>query len=134
MARLKLPTIEHSSCVIEAEYREDRLARFSSRVKQDNKIAGLRFRERLSDLLLSLAGFINKRDMNPSIHINVVYAESIREECGVSQNDSERFSVDGTTEPVPVGAEVADTVDLHLDLNLIAKPGRTVCLYLPSGT
>ncbi|HDR9184580.1 TPA: hypothetical protein QDB06_005208 [Burkholderia vietnamiensis] len=135
MPEWKLLTIEYGARVIEAKYREGRLAGFIAREKQDDKIPGFRLRERLADLLIGLAGLINKSDVDLPVRINVINAKGIGEGSCPTENDSEGAAIDDAREAIPVESKDSAAANFHFDLDRLgwfAKPGRKVIVHIPS--
>lgn len=131
----KLLTIESDTRVIEAEYVEGRLAGFVSRAKQHDEITGFRLRERLSNLLRRLAGFIDRRNVNCSIRVGVIKVEGIGISRDVSKADLKSSAANGAGKAVAIGANDANTTNIHFDIDLLGqfvRPGKRIIFYFPA--
>ncbi|MDA0561696.1 hypothetical protein [Burkholderia pseudomallei] len=136
MQNWELISISCGDRLIKAKYRQGRLSGFITSVQKDDNVTCLRFRERLANLLVGLAGFLNQRDMNiPTVSVQVINPHSVGESGSGAKNDREGSSIDVARESVSIGAKDASTTDVHFDLDLLGgfvKQGRKITFHFPS--
>lgn len=127
----KLLTIEHGCRVTEVQYSQGGLSGFSTRTKKNHHIVSFRTRERLGDLLRSLARLIDHRDVDVALRIAVVKIADRVDAGAVANENDQGFSVDGAVEPVAVSSEESGSSDFHLDvIGPLAKVGKKVFIYI----